>query len=208
MVEALTGKESKAMSPIRAYTQTAELRVGGIGKARIVGLLESKNTLLTAPELVDLLALSRTTLYQMAHARVVSSFRVGDTSIRFDPKHIADWVAQTLTITPPHAQDVGVFGKARIIEQLESMSTFLEPEDVAELLAISRSFAYKLAARQRMPSSRMNLRVVRVDPKQLADWLTQRMTPALGTSERLLDTEHGRHLRGSAVSYRQSDIGG
>ena len=53
--------------------------------------IEQYGHALTAGELAELLAVSRITLFKLAKAERIPSFRIG-TCVRFDPKIVAAWL--------------------------------------------------------------------------------------------------------------------
>jgi len=53
--------------------------------------IERIKTAMTANEVAELLAISPITVYKMAKAGRLPSFRVG-TAVRFDPRAIAEWL--------------------------------------------------------------------------------------------------------------------
>jgi excisionase family DNA binding protein len=55
--------------------------------------LESMDHALTADELGRLLSISRATIFRMAKAGRIPSFRVG-TCVRFDPRVVAEWLGR------------------------------------------------------------------------------------------------------------------
>ena len=63
-----------------------------VAKARsIADQIESYRHALQASELARLLAVSKITIFKMAKAGRIPSFRVG-TCVRFDPRKVADWL--------------------------------------------------------------------------------------------------------------------
>jgi excisionase family DNA binding protein len=58
------------------------------------GQIERVGHALTANELSKILAVSPITLYKMAKAGRIPSFRIGS-AVRFCPKTIADWLRET-----------------------------------------------------------------------------------------------------------------
>jgi excisionase family DNA binding protein len=63
-----------------------------VAKARsIADQIESCRHALQASELAQLLAVSKITIFKMAKAGRIPSFRVG-TCVRFDPRTVADWL--------------------------------------------------------------------------------------------------------------------
>lgn len=59
----------------------------------IADQLETRKTALTATELVDILNISRLTVYDRAKAGQIPCFRIG-TCVRFDPKRTAEYLRQ------------------------------------------------------------------------------------------------------------------
>jgi excisionase family DNA binding protein len=55
--------------------------------------IEQYGRALTASELAELLAVSRITVFKLAKARRIPSFRIG-TCVRFDPRAVAKWLRQ------------------------------------------------------------------------------------------------------------------
>jgi excisionase family DNA binding protein len=59
----------------------------------LVDHLESMDHALTADELGRLLSISRATIFRMAKAGRIPSFRIG-TCVRFDPRVVAKWLCR------------------------------------------------------------------------------------------------------------------
>ncbi len=57
----------------------------------LVDYLENLDHCLTAPEIADLLKIHRVSVYKMAAAGELPSFRIA-TSVRFDPRGVAKWL--------------------------------------------------------------------------------------------------------------------
>jgi excisionase family DNA binding protein len=53
--------------------------------------IERMKRALTADELAEILTVSRITIFKMAKARRIPSFRIG-TCVRFDPRSVAQWL--------------------------------------------------------------------------------------------------------------------
>jgi excisionase family DNA binding protein len=60
----------------------------------IADQVESYRRALQASELAGLLAVSKITIFKLAKAGRIPSFRVG-TCVRFDPRKVADWLRKT-----------------------------------------------------------------------------------------------------------------
>jgi len=66
-----------------------------VAEARsIADQVESHRRALEAGELAELLAVSKVTIFKLAKAGRIPSFRVG-TCVRFDPRKVADWLRNT-----------------------------------------------------------------------------------------------------------------
>jgi excisionase family DNA binding protein len=63
---------------------------------------------------------------------------------------------------------------ALIIVQLQQRQNALKASDLATLLGVTPQHVYKRAAQQDIPSFRLG-RAVRFDPRQVAEWLRQKM---------------------------------
>lgn len=57
----------------------------------LIDHLDSVDHAMTADELGRLLSISRATIFRMAKAGRIPSFRIG-TCVRFDPKSVAEWL--------------------------------------------------------------------------------------------------------------------
>jgi len=62
-------------------------------RADLVTRLKQHSGSIRVSELARILAMSRTTVYQMVEAGRIPHYRIGD-SIRFDPIRIASWLAE------------------------------------------------------------------------------------------------------------------
>ena len=71
----------------------------------------------------------------------------------------------------------GFFGKSTIIEALEAKKKAIDVKELAVLLGASPQQIYAMAAGGEIPSFRLR-RSVRLDPKQVADWLKSKMPPS------------------------------
>lgn len=87
-------------NPRRGHTGTPpEAAISGnkfrslpVAQARsIADQVESYGRALQASELAELLAISKVTIFKLAKAGRIPSFRVG-TRVRFDPRKVADWL--------------------------------------------------------------------------------------------------------------------
>jgi excisionase family DNA binding protein len=65
------------------------------GTAKIVRTLETREHALRAGEVAGLLGVTRQHIYKMAAAGTIPSFRIG-TAVRFDPKHLAEWLRRKM----------------------------------------------------------------------------------------------------------------
>jgi excisionase family DNA binding protein len=66
--------------------------------------IEKFGRALTAGELSELLNVSKVTVFKLAAAGRIPSFRVG-TCVRFDPRAVANWLRCTSTDFSPAARD-------------------------------------------------------------------------------------------------------
>jgi len=55
--------------------------------------LASFKRALTAPEVAEVLGVSKVSIFKLAKQGIIPSFRIG-TSVRFDPRKTADWICQ------------------------------------------------------------------------------------------------------------------
>jgi len=86
----MNGKGSGA-KPIR-YSETCREQTHSVGFSlpqRIEGIRRA----ITASEVAALLSISPITVYKMAKAGRMPSFRVG-TAVRFDPRALAEWLRE------------------------------------------------------------------------------------------------------------------
>lgn len=58
----------------------------------ITDRLESMNRLMTVKELAEVLAMSKSTLYERAKRGTIPAINTGGSDIRFDPYAIAQWL--------------------------------------------------------------------------------------------------------------------
>jgi excisionase family DNA binding protein len=72
------------------HMQTSGARLTGVA-CSLPQRIEGLNHAITAREVAALLAVSPITVYKMAKAGIIPSFRVG-TAVRFDPRAIAEWL--------------------------------------------------------------------------------------------------------------------
>ena len=79
-------------TPSEAATSGNKFRRLPVSEARsIADQIESYRHALQASELAELLAISKVTIFKLAKAGRIPSFRVG-TCVRFDPRKVADWL--------------------------------------------------------------------------------------------------------------------
>ena len=79
-------------TPSEPATSGNKFRRLHVAQARsIADHLESCPRALGASELAELLAVSKVTIFKLAKAGRIPSFRVG-TCVRFDPRKVADWL--------------------------------------------------------------------------------------------------------------------
>ena len=74
-----------------------------------------------------------------------------------------------------------------ILEALRQRNTVMNVQEVSELLGLSKSLLYRMAAANEIPNFRLS-GTVRFDPGQLAAWYEARLNPPARkpvTSERL-----------------------
>jgi excisionase family DNA binding protein len=76
------------------------------------------------------------------------------------------------------------FGNSTIIEALETKKQAIDVKELAVLLGVSPQQIYSMAAGGEIPCLRLR-RSVRFDPKQIADWLRNKIT----SSDRLDSTQ-------------------
>ncbi len=67
----------------------------------IIEGIEKNPHALTAQEVAEILRVSDMTIYRLAKARSIPSFKVGN-SLRFDPKAVASWLRQQMYVLAPH----------------------------------------------------------------------------------------------------------
>lgn len=79
-------------------------------------------------------------------------------------------------ITKPN-QPATVIATGGILEILESRHKAMKVGEVADLLRVTPQHIYKMAARGRIPAFRLD-GAIRIDPKQLRDWLMRKMPQA------------------------------
>lgn len=72
-------------------------------------------------------------------------------------------------------------GMARVLQTVESKECALKAGELAKLLGVTRQHIYKMAAAGAIPSFRVGT-AVRFDPKQVAEWLRQRMTQTVASA--------------------------
>ena len=81
-----------AGTPPEATISGNNFRSLPVAEARsIADQVESYRHALAASELADLLAVSKVTIFKLAKAGRIPSFRIG-TCVRFDPRKVADWL--------------------------------------------------------------------------------------------------------------------
>ena len=79
-------------TPPEAAISGNKFRSLPVAEARsIADQVESYRHALQASELAELLAISKVTIFKLAKAGRIPSFRVG-TCVRFDPRKVADWL--------------------------------------------------------------------------------------------------------------------